>query len=74
MIKTCDKNKLMVWFESKSLLLNEYKSSALFYLEAPLFWDLSASFWFFLLIINRESHGVVFGSTNEKILQNQVYR
>ena len=30
------------------------------FLEAPLFWDLSASFWFFLLIINRESHGVVF--------------
>ena len=29
---------------------------------------------FFLLIINRESHGVVFVSTNEKRLQNQVYR
>ena len=30
------------------------------FLEAPLFWDLSASFWFFLLIINNESHDVVF--------------
>ena len=29
---------------------------------------------FFLLIINRESHSVVFVSTNEKRLQNQVYR
>ena len=28
----------------------------------------------FLLIINRESHGVVFVSTNEKRLQNQTYR
>ena len=25
------------------------------FLEAALFWDVSASFWFFLLIINRES-------------------
>ena len=33
------------------------------YLEAALFWDVSASFWFFILIINRESHGVVFVST-----------
>ena len=38
-----------------------------------LFWDVS-TFWFFLFIINRESHGVVFVSTNEKRLQNQVYR
>ena len=44
------------------------------FLEAALFWDVSASFWFFLLIINRESHSVVFVSTNEKRLQNQVYR
>ena len=44
------------------------------FLEAALFWDVSASFWFFLLIINRESHGVVFALTNEKRLQNQVYR
>ena len=44
------------------------------FLQTALFWDVSASFWFFLLIINRESHGVVFVSTNEKRLQNQVYR
>ena len=31
-------------------------------------------FLIFLLIINRESHGVVLVSTNEKRLQNQVYR
>ena len=31
--------------------------------EAALFWNVSASFWFFILIINRESHGVVFVST-----------
>ena len=43
-------------------------------LEAALFWDVSASFWFFILIINRESHGVVFVSTIEKRLQYQVYR
>ena len=30
-------------------------------------------FLIFLLIINRESHGVVFISTNEKRLQNQVF-
>ena len=38
-----------------------------------LFWDIS-TFWFFLFIINREPHSVVFVSTNEKRLQNQVYR
>ena len=43
-------------------------------LEAALFWNVSSSFWFFLLIINRESNGVVFASTTEKRLQNQVYR
>ena len=43
-------------------------------LEAALFWDVSCSFWFFLLIINRESNDVVFASTTEKRLQNQVYR
>ena len=43
-------------------------------LEAPLFEHVSASFWFFLLIINRGSHGVVFVLTNEKRLQNQAYR
>ena len=43
-------------------------------LEAALFWDVSASSWFFLLIINRESHSVVFILTNEKRLQNHVYR
>ena len=56
----------------------QYFSPALFiiyyFLEAALFWDASASFWFFLLIINREPDGVVFISTNEKRLQNQVYR
>ena len=30
--------------------------------QAALFWDVSASFWFFLLIINREPDGVVFVS------------
>ena len=44
------------------------------YLEAALFWDVSASFWFFILIINRESHSLVFVSANENRLQNQVYR
>ena len=37
-------------------------------LETALFWDVSPSFWFFLLIINRESRGVVFVLTNEKRL------
>ena len=40
------------------------------FLEAALFWDTSASFWVFLLIINRESHGVVFVLTNKKRLLN----
>ena len=44
------------------------------FLEAALFWDTSAYFWDFLLIINRESHGVVFVLTNKKRLQNQVHR
>ena len=30
------------------------------FLEAALFWNVSGSFWFFFLIINRESHSVVF--------------
>ena len=42
--------------------------------QAALFWDVCASFWFFLVIINREPDGVVFISANEKRLQNQVYR
>ena len=43
------------------------------FLEAALFWDV-CSFLIFLLIINRESHSVVFVSTNEERLLNQVYR
>ena len=39
------------------------------FLEIALFWDVSASFWFFFWIINRESHGVVFVSKNEKRLK-----
>ena len=44
------------------------------FLEAALFWDVFASFWFFLFIMNSELHCVVFVLTNEKRLQNQVYR
>ena len=44
------------------------------FLETALFSDVSAFFWFFLLIINMESHSVAFISTNEKRLQNQVFR
>ena len=71
MIKT---NYGIVWI--KITFIKWMHISCLIYhiLEAALFWDVSASFWFFLLIINRESHGVVFVSTNEKRLQNQVYR
>ena len=61
----------MVYFESKSLFLNECISPALFITfyrpQAALFLDVSASFWFFLLIINKE-----LGS--EKRFQNEVYR
>ena len=42
--------------------------------QAALFWDVCASFLFFLVIINREPDGVVSISANEKRLQNQVYR
>ena len=71
MIKT---NYGIVWI--KITFIKWMHISCLIYhiLEAALFWDVSASFWFFLLIINRESHGVVFVSTNEKRLQNQAYR
>ena len=41
------------------------------FLEAALFWDVSASFLFFFL---NYQHVVVFVSTNEKRLQNQVYK
>ena len=70
MIKT---NYGIVWI--KIAFIKWMHISCLIYhiLEAALFWDVSASFWFFLLIINRESHGVVFISTNEKRLQNQVF-
>ena len=66
----------MAELESESLLLNGMYISCLVYhvLEAALFWDVFSSFWFFLLIINMESRGVVFASANEKRLQNQVYR
>ena len=43
------------------------------FLEAALFWDRSASFWFFLLIINGNPDGIVFVLPNEKKLQSQVY-
>ena len=43
------------------------------FLEAALFWDRSASFWFFLLIINGKPDGIVFVLPNEKRLQSQVY-
>ena len=42
--------------------------------QAALFWDVCASFWFFLVIINKEPNVVAFISANEKRLQNQVYR
>ena len=44
------------------------------FLEAALFWDVSTSFCFFLLIVNREPDGAGFISANDKRLQNQVYR
>ena len=71
MIKT---NYGIVWI--KITFIKWMHISCLIYhiLEAALFWDVSASFWFFLLIINRESCSVVFVSINEKRLQNHVYR
>ena len=54
--------------------MNAYILPYLSFLEVALFWDASASFWFFLLIINRESHGIAFVSINEKRLQDQIYR
>ena len=41
--------------------------------ESALFWNVSDSFWFFLLIINREPDGFVFVLANEKRLENQGY-
>ena len=71
MIKT---NYGIVWIKITFIKWMHISCLIYHFLEAALFWDVSASFWFFLLIINRESHGVVFISTNEKRLQNQVYR
>ena len=71
MIKT---NYGIVWIKITFIKWMHISCLIYHFLEAALFWDVSASFWFFLLIINRESHGVVFVSTNEKRLQNQVYR
>ena len=44
------------------------------FLEAASFWDVTASFWFFILIVNREPDGVVFVSAIEKRLQNQYIK
>ena len=73
MIKTHMIKTNWVWI--KITFIKWMHISCLIYhvLETALFWDVSPSFWFFLLIINRESHGVVFISTNEKRLQNQVF-
>ena len=59
----------MVWMSTKTLMATKCNNLR----GCTLFWDISTP-WFFLLIINRESHGVVFISRNEKRLSNQVYR
>ena len=75
MIKTWSKQTDgIVWIEIAFIKWMHISCLIYHFLEAALFWDVSASFWFFLLIINRESHSVVFVSTNEKRLQNHVYR
>ena len=71
MIKT---NYGIVWIKIAFIKWMHISCLIYHFLEAALFWDVSASFWFFLLIINRESHSVVFVSANEKRLQNHVYR
>ena len=71
MIKT---NYGIVWIKIAFIKWMHISCLIYHFLEAALFWDVFASFLFFLLIINRESHSVVFVSTNEKRLQNQVYR
>ena len=71
MIKT---NYGIVWIKITFIKWMHISCLIYHFLEAALFWDVSASFWFFLLIINRESHSVVFVSANEKRLQNHVYR
>ena len=69
MIKTWSKQTDgIVWIEIAFIKWMHISCLIYHFLEAALFWDVSASFWFFLLIINRESHGVVFVSTNEKRL------
>ena len=66
----------MAQFESKVLLLHECISAALFitFQRLHYFEMCLLLFDFFFLIINREPHGVVFVSINEKRLQKQAYR
>ena len=53
------------WHSLKITFIKWIHISCLIYhvLEVALFWDVSSSFLCFLLIINRESHSVVFIST-----------
>ena len=53
------------WHSLKITFIKWMHISCLIYhvLDAALFWDVSSSFLCFLLIINRESHSVVFIST-----------
>ena len=64
----------IVWIKIAVITWMHISCLIYYVLKAVLFWEVFASFRFFLLIINSESHSVVFLQTNEKRLQNQAYR